>query len=234
MFQLSKIKKRFIFSKYHDIGQIQTIETVLNRNGYSLTDFESILDFGCGFGRLTKLLIEYAPNAKISGCEVNPDLVRRCIKSFPDAHFINNEVQPPLLSKDEEFDFIMSYSVFTHLDEETHIKWLRELSKKLKPGGVMIHSVHSRQAMRTMNLFSSEGLDKYNFEEGFDFIKSDGEKYHYNMYDNKLPDYGSTMIDKKYIINNWEDYSDMKILEFADAAMQTFPEGFHDLVLLKK
>ena len=46
------------------------IEKLLNRNGYSLFQFNSVLDFGCGDGRLTKHLFELIPNATIYGCDI--------------------------------------------------------------------------------------------------------------------------------------------------------------------
>lgn len=43
------------------LSQLQKIEAVLSQNGYSIQQFSSILDFGCGFGRLTQFLFELVP-----------------------------------------------------------------------------------------------------------------------------------------------------------------------------
>jgi SAM-dependent methyltransferase len=235
MFKFTALKKILSCGNKYNIDQLQTFESILNKNGLSISGFESILDFGCGYGRLTEHLLQFSENAKVSGCEIDKKHVDSCRKRFTDVVFIANDVLPPLNFPDNSFDFIITYSVFTHLSEDAHKKWLEELSNKIKPGGVMMHTIHSRLAMQLMNLSSPEHLTKYNLPDDFNFnSENDVGLYHYHVYDNDMPEYGSTMIDKSYIINNWPNYTGMNILEYSDGALQTYPEGCHDIVLLQK
>src|SRR3990172_700152 len=83
-YMLSSAKE---LQKNHDINQIQKIEACLNVHGYSIEDFVSILDFGCGYGRLTKYLPYVAINADIYGCDVDRDAIFFAKKNYPRVNF---------------------------------------------------------------------------------------------------------------------------------------------------
>jgi len=42
---------------------------------------------------------------------------------------------------DNEFDLIIGVSVFTHLGEEDQFRWLAELARVIKPGGIALMSI---------------------------------------------------------------------------------------------
>src|SRR5437763_16995405 len=45
---------------------------------------------------------------------------------------------PPTSFQAGNFDLICAYSVFSHLSESVHIRWIEEFSRILKPGGVLV------------------------------------------------------------------------------------------------
>ena len=96
----------FLCQKRYNINQLQKFEAVLANNGYSLRQFKSVLDFACGYGRLTKHLFRLIPEAEIYGCDIQSDLVSLCKRNFPKGYFIKNEVKPPLDYADSHFDMI--------------------------------------------------------------------------------------------------------------------------------
>ncbi len=106
------------------MNQLQVFETLLRRHGRSLGQFRSILEFGCGYGRLTRYLFTLAPQAEIFGCDVSARDIAFCSRTYPKGHFSVNQPTPPLHLPDAQFDFIFSYSVFTHLSEANHKDWL--------------------------------------------------------------------------------------------------------------
>ena len=67
--------------KQYNVNQIQRLESALNQNGWSLGDFSSILDFGCGPGRMTQHLCWLASNAQIFGCDIDPEAVRSALEA---------------------------------------------------------------------------------------------------------------------------------------------------------
>ncbi len=217
----------------YDFNQIQKYESVLNHNNRSLTDFGKILEFGCGDGRLINYLINLNPSSSIFGSDVLEEQIEKCERVFPKGNFIQNETNPPIGLGDNEFDFIYSYSVFTHLSESNHLAWLKELGRILKPGGMMLHSVKSYEFVRRAKIFSSQNLLNYRLSEPYEKFEIDNP-YHYIIDNPKTPEYGITIISKKYILDNWEKSTKLELVDYYEGCIETYPEGCHDLILLRK
>lgn len=222
------------FRRTIDLGQLQKMESVLNRHGFTLSQFKTILEFGCRYGRLTQYLFELVSSAQIFGCDINLEELKKCRKKLPKGHFFHNNVYPPLSFEDHQFDFIYSYSVFTHLDEKSHRNWLKELSRILRPGGVMLHTIHSYECLRRLRLFSSKSIEKYELPGGVEQFLNSGCAYHYTIDNEKMPEYGMTIIRSDYVAEKWPQYSGMQILEHAVGAIEMHPEGCQDIILLVK
>ena len=220
-------------ARYH-LNQLQALEMGLNRNRFSLRGFKRIFEFGCGHGRLTRLLCDLAPEAEIHGCDVSRREVARCAARCPRGQFIVNEIMPPLPYPEGRFDFIYSYSVFTHLSEENHRRWLKDLTRLLQPGGVMAHSTHSVRALEQMEFFSPERLAKYSLGGTAREFRATGKDYHYAVDHPELPEYGLAIISRRYIEQQWPGITGLKILDYLEDCFQAFPEGCQDLVILKK
>ncbi len=164
-------------SRYH-LSQFQKFEGILLKHGYSLKNFNSILEFGSGHGRLIRIAQGIVPSAQFFGCDVLQSNVNVAKKRNPNIHFIKNDITPPLAYDDEQFDLIFSYSVFTHLTEQSHRNWLKELSLKMKPGGIALHTVHTTERLKIMKLFSPQSIKKYELPKPIDeFIESLDDYY---------------------------------------------------------
>ena len=73
----------------------------------------SILDFGCGCGRVVRWWRDLP--AEIHGSDFNPTLVRWCRENLPFGVFEVNRPEPPLPYPDDSFDLVYALSVLTHL-----------------------------------------------------------------------------------------------------------------------
>jgi SAM-dependent methyltransferase len=135
----------------------QSISTILRRNGTSIESFKSILDFGCGCGRIIRWLSALRSIAEIWGCDYNPTLVEWCQRNLSRvARFGVNGADPPLPFEGEKFDFVYSYSVFTHLSARRQKPWMRELVRVLRPGGLLLVTVHGRRVAWRSRLSSEQ------------------------------------------------------------------------------
>ena len=130
-------------------------------------------------------------------------------------------------------DFIYSYSVFTHLSEANHIKWLQELARLLKPNGIMLNSVKSYIAAKRMEIFSPGNLGRYKIEPPINVFEKE-TPYQYAVDNLDTPEYGLTIISKDYILKNWAKYSGLRIVDYHEGCIEAYPEGCHDLVLMMK
>ena len=218
----------------YDLNQLQTFEALLNKHGLSFGGFSSILDFACGPARLTQHLFRLSPNAVIYGCDVDTEAVAECSRRFPTGRFYANGLMPPLEYDDEQFDLIWSYSIFTSLPETNHRAWLEELARKLRPGGIMVHTTHSYEYLKRASVFSPDALVKYELQESVEaFIRSD-PGYFYLAHKSRTPDYGLAIISKEYASTRWPEYTGLALMDYVEGAIESYPEGCQDIVLLVK
>jgi SAM-dependent methyltransferase len=108
-----------------------------------------ILDFGCGCGRMTRLL-DMLPGWQAFGSDVNPDHVEWCQESLKNVDTRLNGTAPPLPFDDATFDLICALSVFTHLPEAGATAWLADLGRVVKPDGLLILTTHGTAALDTI------------------------------------------------------------------------------------
>ncbi len=117
------------------------IRSALARHGRSVERLESLLDFGCGCGRVTRHWVDLPG---VAGSDTNADAVAWCRLNLPFARFETNGLEPPLAYADESFDLVHALSVFTHLPEELQLEWMQELRRVLRPGGLLLLTTHGR------------------------------------------------------------------------------------------
>ena len=220
--------------KRYDMNQLQSFEAALNRSGHSLKQFRSILEFGCSYGRLTRHLFSLVPEAKISGCDIIAKDILWCRNRYPEGKFLVNQAKPPVAFAGAEFDFIYSYSVFTHLSEENHLNWLKELSRILKPGGVMLHTVHSPLCLERIQMFSPHRLPSYQLGKPVEEFLRSGTEYHYIPYGPDELEYGLTILTKEYVSRVWPAQGNLRVLDFVEGAIAAYPEGCQDIVVVTK
>lgn len=126
---------------------IRTLQTA----GYRPRSGDRLLDFGCGCARLTRRLIADTP-ADVFGSDYNPRLVAWCRENLTGGTFSQNDLEPPLPYPDAMFDLVIARSVFTHLTEELQVRWMAEMRRVIRPGGLLYFSMHGP--------FLAAGLDR--------------------------------------------------------------------------
>ena len=119
----------------------RSIREVLAECNVAPETFESILDFGCGVGRVMRHWSDVR-GPRFHGTDYNPRLIDWCRSHLPFARFEINELDKPLSYSDRSFDFIYCLSVFTHLNQTLETFWMKELSRLLNPGGYLLITAH--------------------------------------------------------------------------------------------
>ena len=122
----------------------------LKRIGRAPDSFESVLDFGCGCGRVLRWLAPELTPARVFGTDIDRQAVAWCSKNLPGIAFSVNAGLPPTGYAAQSFDLIYAISVFSHLDEDfqfcleqsietknQHILRLEQLIRAIEAGRVM-------------------------------------------------------------------------------------------------
>jgi len=98
----------------------------------------TILDFGCGFGRMIRFYFKDIYEENIFGTDVMSDYINICKDTLHYGNYSVNNSIPPSNFSDNSFDIIYAYSVFSHLSADVAEQWIKEFSRILKPNGLII------------------------------------------------------------------------------------------------
>ncbi len=181
---------------------------------------KSMLDWGCGCGRILSYFSKFSGIPRICGCDIDAEAIAWCQKNLSLVEASEIPPYPPTNYADNAFDLVVSYSVLTHLSKEVQFAWLEEIRRILKPGGLLIASVHGEfaasyrfQGTKIPSLRDS-GIHE-DVDHRLDGIAPDGY-------------YRGTYQSKDYTLREWSRY--FEILEYREAAAG----NFQDLVVMKK
>jgi len=133
--------------------------SVLLRLYGGLTRSSSVLEIGCGVGRIAfALRFILSPAGTYDGFEIDRDKVdflRRFTTAYPNFRFTHANLRNTFYNpsgtedparyrfpyEDRRFDLAFAASVFTHLLPDTAARYFTETARVLKPGGCAVFSV---------------------------------------------------------------------------------------------
>jgi len=119
----------------------RTIREAVERHDVTFDSIRRMLDFGCGSGRVLRHW-QHLPATEVHGAEPNEQLAAWCSRNLPFSLVSRNSPFPPLSYESDSFDLVYAISVFTHLPEQPQLLWLRELARVIRPGGLLLFTVH--------------------------------------------------------------------------------------------
>jgi SAM-dependent methyltransferase len=190
----------------------------------------SVLDFGCGWGRLTRYLLRDVAPGRLYGCDPAEEILGVCRAHRVPAVFAASAFVPDRLPFDERFHLAFAFSVFTHLSEVAHEKCLLALHQSLRPGGILIITIRPldwlsrspplRPLMDALGPDSRAGLagPRYLFVPHFT------DRPHPQASADGQIHYGEAVITMAYVRERWS-----KWFELLDSEIQL--EDLHQVVL---
>ncbi len=107
---------------------------------------QSILDFGCGAGRVTRWMRAAFPEATIYGTDLRDDQLS-FLSSELGCTVWKSDQNIDHLHSDIHYDVIWVGSVFTHLSKKNTEKLMQKLSNWLNPNGILVASFHGRHLL---------------------------------------------------------------------------------------
>jgi len=102
---------------------------------------ERVLDFGSGWGRLTRALRHRLPRQRIWTCDICPEAIAWQVEAFG-VNGLVSASDPDRLALPLHFSLVFAGSVFSHLPDGLFQRWLKRLCDLTAPGGLLAFSVH--------------------------------------------------------------------------------------------
>jgi SAM-dependent methyltransferase len=167
-----------------------------------------VLDFGCGWGRLTRYLARDVGPGRLYGCDPVEGVLQICRKHGLPAHLARSDFLPERIPFDNEFDLAFAFSVFTHISEAAHESCLRALHASLRPGGLLVVTIRPPEYLRhspaMRRLLDSLGADAAaRLEEPcYLFVPHPPDPRHF-QYEGGEMSYGETVVTLPYVRERW-------------------------------
>jgi SAM-dependent methyltransferase len=192
--------------------------------GTRFEDVGTVLDWGCGCGRLARYAVKGRP-AGILGCDIDAGNVAWCGANLA-GRYSTCTIRPPLPYEEASIDLAYGVSVFTHFREPLQDLWLAELARVMKSGAFVLVTVHGRTAADFAGLvpLPYAALLKRIAGEGIVFA---GENHQLRGAAEDEGEYVNVFHSQEYIRKHWSRW--FEIVEIVPGYIFT-----HDLVVMRK
>jgi SAM-dependent methyltransferase len=111
----------------------------------------SVLEIGCGSGRITRALAETFGQGY--GVDISGEMIRQAkdaLADMPNAHVFRNNGADLTVLGDIQVDFAFSYIVFQHIPSRDVIhSYVRDVHRLLRPGGLFKFQVQGDASLLT-------------------------------------------------------------------------------------
>ena len=183
------------------------------RHGRCGIDRARVLDFGCGWGRLTRMLARDVEPGRLFGCDPVEEILEVCRQSRVPAELARSEFRPESLPFKKKFDLVFSFSVFTHISEAAHLASLEAIHAGLKPDGLLVVTVRPPAYLDFNPLMApaAESLDpdRDRALEEPRYIFAPHETDGHPQFGGDEMSYGETVITLRYVREKWAPMFDL-------------------------
>lgn len=102
----------------------------------------NILDFGCGYGRIARLMYYFVDEQNFFGTDPWDKSIELCHGAGLTSNFLISDYLPTDLPVGEtRFDLIYAFSVFTHLSERAALAAMKTLRKYVRDDGLAVVTI---------------------------------------------------------------------------------------------
>ncbi len=150
---VATLKEAFVF--YQDC--VETFASL----GAAIQYEHTLLDFGMGWGRIARFFLRDLPLANIHGLDVMDEFVEICRNTFRSTNFHATPPFPPSPLEAGTYNYIVGYSVFSHLSERACAEWMQEFHRLLAPGGMVALTTRGRPFLYFCESMKGQGHTGY-------------------------------------------------------------------------
>jgi SAM-dependent methyltransferase len=192
--------REYLSDGWRTLSELMLVLEAVDR---PLLKTQSVLEFAAGFGRFTRHLVKVLPG-RVTCADVMPgsvDFLRAefGVQGFQSTHEPDKVVFPA------QFELVFVLSMFTHLPTHMWTPWLQALCRAVKPGGLLVFSVHNEEVAKEIGVsFDAEGT---HFIASSESPSIDAETY------------GTTFTTRQFVLDRVREACGAKVLHYQ-------PRGF--------
>jgi hypothetical protein len=187
------VKSNVVFSR--------TSKAIYEATGKRLRD-ATVLDYGAGWGRLTRMMLQFIPGDRVLACDANPSTVNL----FNSLNFETECVKISIAPTESPFgpvDFVWLWSILTHLPEHIADTVMHSLRSFVKPDGVLLVTIWPKTFWTTNPLVAGKpGEDMVALHEGHGFAHKA-----------ESPHWGNTSMSLDYLTSKWPHWRVVRVHE---------------------
>lgn len=141
-----EIQQKFVGASfepaYREAGRFIAQATAwASHEGSPLERAGAVLDFGAGWGRISRMLLASVPSERLYAMDVDQRMVALVGSTLPGVNCLVTQPFPPTVLGDGALSHAFAFSVFSHLSEAAHAAWAAEFGRLLAPGGLVFITV---------------------------------------------------------------------------------------------
>jgi len=174
-------------------------------------DPASVLDFACGHGRVMRTLKAAFPDARLTACDIDRAGVDFCARTFG-ANGAYSSDDPNEIHIEDRFDLIWVGSMFTHLEADRWVGFLRLLESLLEPGGVLVFTTAGRFVIEKMKIGKhSVGLRGEQVDQLIADFEQDGFGYQEYL---RRPGWGLTRASPAWVCSRLDEVPALRLASY--------------------
>jgi ubiquinone/menaquinone biosynthesis C-methylase UbiE len=158
------------YQKYFDDGKLAAKEILDWTTELISSEMPTILDWGCGTGRIIQHIHSYNPYTLLYAVDINKKMIDWNHQNIKGVHFSEISSITPTAYPANYFDLVYGISVYTHLSSTLQSDWLAELHRMIKPAGILLVTTHgsffhSQLSKKEINILNEKGFFEKNFQQ---------------------------------------------------------------------
>lgn len=197
----------------------------------SLLDFQTILDFGIGSGRLARMFKDF--RGVYYGADVDHELLDWAASALPWVTAMATTPREPLPCASGQFDCVISISVYSHMNEQDANFYLHELHRVTSQGAFLFLTIHGQRALdralTESSILKMLAIPQDSVRLSVAKLASTGFSFVQQGYlTSDTYDYGMTFISENYVRTRWSE------LFFVENIALGGIHDFQDIVVLRR
>jgi SAM-dependent methyltransferase len=158
------------------VAFVRTMLSMHGNRGDREMDALRILDFGCGWGRLLRLLLKYVPAERLHGVDPWHRSIDLCREHGIPCRLALSDYIPRSLPFEGPFDLVYAFSVFTHLSEPTARAALATIRRSISERGMLCLTIRPIEYWNHHGSNGEPGCIERHRDLGFVFLPHESRK----------------------------------------------------------